>query len=104
MDKLDLRNYYFSQKHKYVFFHTFLIVFRCIGLLMFGSILMFVILFSYLTNGNDGWIDAFYAVSKVVRVVVPIVLILWIASKVVVVLLRKKLLKIKEQAGVLDEI
>ena len=104
MPNLDLRNYYFSQKHKYVFFHTFLIVFRCIGLLMFGSILLFVILFSSLTNGNDGWIDAFYAVSKVVRIVVPIVVSLWIASKVIVVILRKKLLKIKEEAGVLDEI
>ena len=71
---------------------------------MFGSILLFVILFSYLTTGDDAWIDAFYAVSKVVKIVVPIVVSLWIASKVIVVILRKKLLKIKEEAGVLDEI
>ena len=100
----NLRNYYFSQKHKYVFFHTFLIVFRCIGCLMFGSILIFVILFSYLTNGQDGWIGAFYKVSNVVQIVVPIVTLLWIASKVIVVLMRKKLLKIKREANVLDEI
>ena len=104
MDNAALRNYYFKQKHTYIFFHTFLIIFRCIGLLMFGSILMFVILFSYLTTGQDGWIDAFYVVSDIVQIVVPIVLVFWISFKVIDSLLKKKLYKIKMEAGVLDEI
>lgn len=100
----NLRNYYFKQKHIYILFHTCLIIIRCIGLLMFGSILLFVVLFSYLTNGQDGWIDAFKQVSQVVQIVVPIVVILWIGIKTIDVMLRKKLLKIKMEAQVLDEI
>ena len=52
MHNQDLRNEYFSKKNTYMIFHAILTVLRCIGLLLIVAIIIFVSLYSTISNGQ----------------------------------------------------
>ena len=100
----NLRSKYFNLKSKYQLCHTFLIVFRCMALLLFLSIVIFVVMYSIYANGQPSWEKTYDDLSTIATVLVPVVAAFWIISKIVVVVIKRKLLVLKWKAEIIDEI
>ena len=104
MDNQEIRKQYRQKKKSYLFFHTFLTLFRCLGLVLLISMVIFVVMYSNNVNGNNKWQEIFDVASKVYRVLIPTVIILWIISKLIVVRKRNYLLYLKRKSDIIDEI
>lgn len=104
MHNQDLRNEYFSKKNTYMIFHAILTVLRCIGLLLIVAIIIFVSLYSTISNGQTEWKNTFDSLSEIARIIVPTELSLWIICKIIVVVLKRKLQRLKWKAEIVDEI
>ena len=103
MDNQEIRKHYFQKKKSYQIFYTLLTLFRGLGALLLISMVVFVVMYSIYGNGSE-WENAFDAASKVFRVLIPVVLCLWIISKIIVTKKKNYLLYLKRKSDIIDEI
>lgn len=100
----NLRSKYFQLKSKYQLINTFLIVLRCMELLLFIAIVIFVVMYSMYANGQSSWENVYDKLSNLSKVLVPVVISFWVVFEIVVAIIKRKLLALKWKAEIIDEI